>query len=38
MEVVEGQCPFMFLPNTQFFHRAHGVILKMVGRYPAAAA
>jgi predicted CoA-binding protein len=37
IQVVEGHCPFMFLPNTQLFHRAHGFILKMIGRYPAAA-
>lgn len=42
IRVVEGHCPFMFLPGTQFFHRFHGVLLKLVGRYPksgpAAAA
>jgi uncharacterized protein len=37
IRVIEGQCPFMFLPNTQFFHRAHGFILKVTGRYPSAA-
>jgi len=34
--VVEGHCPFMFLPNTQWFHRAHGFVLKLVGGFPAA--
>lgn len=34
MRVVEGHCPFMFLPNTPFFHRAHGFFLKLTGRYP----
>ena len=35
MRLVEGYCPFMFLPATPFFHRAHGFILKLVGAYPA---
>jgi uncharacterized protein len=35
MRVVEGQCPFMFLPNTQWFHRAHGFVLKLTHSYPA---
>ena len=35
IRVVEGECPFMFLPNTQLFHRAHGFLLKLVGKYPA---
>ncbi len=35
IEVVEGHCPFMFLPDTSFFHRAHGFILKVIGGYPA---
>jgi uncharacterized protein len=32
--VVKGYCPYMFLPNTQIFHKLHGFGLKMVGRYP----
>jgi len=36
IRLVEGHCPFMFLPNTQWFHRAHGFVLKMTGNYPAA--
>ena len=35
MRLVEGECPFMFLPNTQWFHRAHGAIKKMLRAYPA---
>jgi uncharacterized protein len=35
MQVVEGYCPFMFLPNTQWFHRMHGFLLKLTGKYPA---
>jgi len=35
MRVVEGYCPFMFLPNTQWFHRAHGFLLKLTHGYPA---
>lgn len=36
IRVVEGECPFMFLPNTQFPHRVHGFIRKLVGGYPRA--
>lgn len=34
IRLVEGHCPFMFLPKTPFFHCVHGFILKMLGRYP----
>ncbi|HUJ23393.1 MAG TPA: CoA-binding protein [Bryobacteraceae bacterium] len=34
MHVVPGECPFMFLPKTAFFHRLHGVIKKITGTYP----
>ncbi|HEX6906433.1 MAG TPA: CoA-binding protein [Terriglobales bacterium] len=37
IHLVEGHCPFMFLPTTPFFHRVHGFILKVVGRYPGGA-
>jgi len=37
IHLVEGYCPFMFLPNTSLFHRAHGFILKIAGAYPAKA-
>jgi uncharacterized protein len=33
--LVEGYCPFMFLPGTPFFHRVHGFWLKLVGGYPS---
>ncbi len=36
MEVVEGHCPYMFLDDTPWFHRLHGGLLKLTGRYPAA--
>ena len=32
--LVEGYCPFMFLPGTPFFHRVHGLVLKLIGGYP----
>lgn len=38
IQVVEGYCPYMFLPATPFFHRAHGFFLKLTGKYPAKAA
>jgi predicted CoA-binding protein len=34
IKVVPGFCPFMFLPQTAFFHRAHGFVMKISGRYP----
>jgi uncharacterized protein len=34
IEVVPGECPFMFLPDTAGFHRFHGFIRKITGRYP----
>lgn len=34
--VVAGECPFMFLPNVEWFHRLHGTINKIMGAYPAA--
>lgn len=38
IRVVEGYCPYMFLPATAFPHRAHGFLMKLVGSYPAKAA
>jgi uncharacterized protein len=38
MRVVPGQCPFMFLPGTAGFHRFHGFIRKITGRYPRRAS
>ena len=34
IHLVEGYCPYMFLPHTPFFHRIHGFILKLTGGYP----
>ena len=33
--LVPGYCPFMFLPNSGFFHRFHGRIMKVMGSYPS---
>ncbi|HUI53747.1 MAG TPA: CoA-binding protein [Bryobacteraceae bacterium] len=35
MSVVAGECPFMFFPDTQWFHRAHGFCRKLFGKYPS---
>lgn len=32
--LVAGQCPFMFLPGTPFFHGIHGFFRKVTGGYP----
>ena len=37
IQVVPGQCPFMFLPDAAGFHRFHGFIRKITGRYPRRA-
>ena len=34
IQVVPGQCPFMFLPGTGGVHKFHGVIRKIFGTYP----
>jgi predicted CoA-binding protein len=34
IRVVDGRCPYMFLPNTQWFHRMHGFLVKITGNYP----
>jgi uncharacterized protein len=34
MQVVPGECPFMFLPGAAGVHRFHGLIRKITGRYP----
>jgi predicted CoA-binding protein len=37
IELVEGQCPYMFLPGTPFFHGMHGFFRKLSGGYPTSA-
>ncbi len=32
--VIEGYCPFMFLPQPVFFHRAHRFLLGITGGHP----
>ncbi|HUB82166.1 MAG TPA: CoA-binding protein [Bryobacteraceae bacterium] len=34
MSVVAGECPFMYLPRTQWYHRVHGFCRKLTGSYP----
>lgn len=36
IELVVGQCPYMFLPGTPFFHGVHGAFRKLTGAYPKA--
>lgn len=38
IRVVPGECPFMFLPESAAFHRFHGLVRKITGRYPKRAA
>ena len=32
--LISGYCPFMFMPNTPFFHKFHAWGLQLVGQYP----
>ncbi len=34
IDVVPGECPFMFLPGTGFGHRLHGFVKKIMKQYP----
>jgi len=34
IQVVPGQCPFMFLPRAAGIHRFHGFVRKIFGTYP----
>ena len=34
ISVVPGECPLMFLPRVSWFHRLHGVVRKITGKYP----
>ncbi len=38
LRLVEGYCPFMFLPRTQFVHRVHGFFMKIFGAWPPRPA
>jgi predicted CoA-binding protein len=38
LQVIPGECPFMFLPGTPGFHRFHGFLRKITRRYPRRAA
>jgi predicted CoA-binding protein len=34
IHVVAGECPFMHLPDTAWFHRAHRLIRRITGKFP----
>ena len=34
IDVIAGECPFMFLPDAGWVHRLHGVVRKIAGSYP----
>ena len=34
LSIVAGECPFMFFPETMWFHRLHGFCRKVLGMYP----
>jgi predicted CoA-binding protein len=35
IQVVGGECPFMFFPRTGLPHRIHGMMRRITGRYPS---
>ena len=35
IEVVDGECPFMFLPDTAWFHAVHRFFKRLGGRLPS---
>jgi predicted CoA-binding protein len=35
MRVIPGFCPMMFFHETPWFHRFHGALLKITGKYPS---
>jgi predicted CoA-binding protein len=35
IEVVDGECPFMFLPDAGFFHGVHRFFRRLGGRFPS---
>jgi len=37
IDVIPGECPYMFLPNAGVVHRLHGWIRRMTGHYPRCA-
>ena len=34
IDVVAGECPYMFLPDTPWVHRLHGFVKRISGTYP----
>jgi len=34
MSVIAGECPMMFLDPPAFIHRVHGLVNKVMGKYP----
>lgn len=34
LDVIEGHCPYMFLEDTAWYHKAHGSLLALFGKYP----
>lgn len=38
IELIPGECPFMFLPKAGAIHGLHGFVRKITGNYPRRAA
>lgn len=38
LEIVAGFCPFMFFPQANWFHRLHGLLVKLTGGYPVRSS
>lgn len=37
IDVIEGHCPYMFLKDSAWFHKAHKAVLVFFGKYPPPA-
>ena len=38
IDVIEGHCPYMFLEGAAWYHKAHGALLALFGKYPGPAS
>jgi uncharacterized protein len=34
IDVIPGECPYMFIQQAGWFHHLHGYLIKIVGKYP----
>jgi predicted CoA-binding protein len=34
INLIAGYCPYMFLSKSAFYHRIHGAVARLIGKYP----